>query len=83
MSNSLFSTTAAQPRTLLTENEVAAIIGMSVHWLRRMRWQGGGIPFVRMNPLSKRGAIRYHLRDVEAFKASLPLRHSTSEQVHQ
>jgi hypothetical protein len=41
---------------LMTEKETAAMVGMSVHWLRRKRWEGGGIPFVK---LSERGAVRY------------------------
>jgi len=41
---------------LMTEKETAALVGMSVHWLRRKRWEGGGIPFVK---LSERGAVRY------------------------
>jgi hypothetical protein len=30
---------------LMTEKETAVMVGMSVHWLRRKRWEGGGIPF--------------------------------------
>lgn len=41
---------------LMTEKETALMVGMSVHWLRRKRWEGGGIPFVKM---SARGAVRY------------------------
>ena len=41
---------------LMTEFETAAKLGMSVHWLRRKRWQGGGIPFIKM---TDGGAFRY------------------------
>ena len=41
---------------LMTEKETALMVGMSVHWLRKKRWEGGGIPFVKM---SERGAVRY------------------------
>lgn len=41
---------------LMTETETAAMIGMSVHWLRKKRWEGGGIPFVKM---TRHGAVRY------------------------
>lgn len=41
---------------LMTERETAAMVGMSVHWLRRKRWEGGGIPFIKM---SAGGAVRY------------------------
>jgi hypothetical protein len=32
------------------------MVGMSVHWLRRKRWEGGGIPFIKM---TQGGAVRY------------------------
>ena len=41
---------------LMTEKETAVMVGMSVHWLRRKRWEGGGIPFIKM---SEKGAVRY------------------------
>ncbi len=63
---------------LLNEHEVAAVIGMSVSWVRRMRWAGGGIPFVRMNPTAPRGAVRYRSEDVDKF-VSDNQRRSTSE----
>jgi predicted DNA-binding transcriptional regulator AlpA len=58
---------------LLKESEVAKTIGLSVHWLRRMRWSGGGIQFIKFD-----GAVRYRREDVEAFIASR-LRKSTSD----
>jgi hypothetical protein len=50
--------------TLLKESEVAVMIGLSVHWLRRMRWAGGGIPYIK---LSDHGAVRYRNEDVDKF----------------
>ena len=50
---------------LLNEKEVAALIGMSVHWLRRKRLTGGGIPFLKM---SDNGAVRYEEEAVETYK---------------
>lgn len=50
--------------TLLKEREVAALINMSVHWLRRKRSEGGGIPYEK---LGERGAVRYREEDVRAF----------------
>lgn len=41
---------------LMTETETAGMVGMSVHWLRRKRWEGGGIPFIKM---TRGGAVRY------------------------
>lgn len=61
---------------LLNEKEVSELIGMSVHWLRRKRWSGGGIPFCK---LGERGAVRYRPEDVEAFIVN-KVRKSTSDQ---
>ena len=49
---------------LMTEKQTAAMLGMSVHWLRRKRWEGGGIPFVK---LSERGAVRYTEETVQQY----------------
>lgn len=61
---------------LLNEKEVSKLIGMSVHWLRRKRWSGGGIPYCK---LGERGAVRYRSSDVEEFIAG-KVRKSTSDQ---
>jgi len=50
---------------LLNEKEVAKLIGMSVYWLRRCRWVGNGIPYVKMDGVC--GSVRYRREDVEAF----------------
>jgi len=60
---------------LLREQDVAELIGMSVHWLRRKRLTGGGIPFIK---ISDHGAVRYEPAAVEAYKSSR-VRRSTSE----
>ncbi len=60
---------------LLNENEVAEQIGMSVHWLRRKRVTGGGIPFLKLS--DGKGAVRYDQRAVDAFMQSR-VRRSTS-----
>lgn len=60
---------------MLNEKDAAELIGMSVHWLRRKRWSGGGIPFVKM---SDGGAVRYRQEDVELYIANR-IRKSTSE----
>ncbi len=54
---------------LLNEKEVAEQIGMSVHWLRRKRITGGGIPFLKMSDGAK-GGVRYETEAVETFKRS-------------
>ena len=49
---------------LLREDEVAKLLDVSVHWLRRMRCLGCGLKFVK---LSQHGAVRYRKIDVESF----------------
>ena len=64
--------------TLLTEQEVAHMINLSVHWLRRKRWSGGGIPYLKMSD-GPGGAVRYRLEDVVAYNNSR-IKRSTSDQ---
>ena len=51
---------------LLTEKEVAELLGMSVAWLQRQRWAGVGIPYtkhgraVRYEPQALRTWINQH-----------------------
>ena len=54
---------------LLKESEAAKLIGLSVHWLRRKRWSGGGIPFIKIAD-GPGGAVRYRREDVDAFITS-------------
>jgi hypothetical protein len=61
---------------MLKEQEVAERINMSVHWLRRKRWAGGGIPYLKM---AEGGAERYRAEDVELFLSS-KMKRSTSDQ---
>jgi len=60
---------------LMTEKETAQMVGMSVHWLRRKRWEGGGIPFIKM---SRHGAVRYS-EDVVQEYLEAHFRTSTSD----
>jgi len=62
---------------LLDEQEAASLTGMSVHWLRRKRWAGGGIPFIKIGDGPK-GAVRYKREDVEGF-VNDRVRRSTSD----
>lgn len=34
---------------LLNEKEAAEILGLSVHWMRRARWEGTGPEFIKLN----------------------------------
>ncbi len=63
---------------LLKEEEVARLTSMSIFWLRRKRWSGGGIPFIKIGG-GERGAVRYRLEDVDAYVVDR-LRKSTSDQ---
>ena len=58
---------------LLREQEVAELLGMSIHWLQRKRWEGGGIPFVKLP-----GAVRYRRKDVDEY-INCRIRRSTSD----
>ena len=47
---------------LLSEKKAAEIIGLSEAWFQRKRWQGGGIPYVKIGR-----AVRYRESDLTAF----------------
>ena len=64
---------------LINEKLAAEKIGLSVHWLRRKRWSGGGIPFIKV---ADGGAVRYRVADIDAY-VDARLRKSTSEAVTQ
>jgi hypothetical protein len=48
--------------TLLTESEVAEIIGKSLSHLRQQRARGVGIPFIKLG-----ASVRYTLEDIIDF----------------
>lgn len=58
---------------LLKEREVAQFLNLKVATLRRWRWSGRGLPFLKLG-----GAVRYELADIEAFKEA-SRRASTSD----
>lgn len=62
-------------RINLDEFQAAKLINCSVHKLRRDRWSGGGIPFVKV---SDHGTVRYQRTDIDAYLRSR-LRTSTSD----
>lgn len=49
------------PRIPLDEFQAAKLLNCSVHKLRRDRWKGGGIPYIRLS-----GLIRYDRADLTA-----------------
>lgn len=71
------NTAGQQASALLDEHEGAELTGMSVHWFRRKRWAGGGIPFIKIGDGPK-GAVRYRREDIDAFIAAR-VRRSTSD----
>jgi hypothetical protein len=48
---------------LLTELEAAPILGVSVHWLRKKRSQGGGPPYIKYGR-----AVRYETNALLAYR---------------
>jgi hypothetical protein len=63
---------SAIPRQL-TEEQVAALLGVSVAWCQRMRWQGGGPPYRKIAR-----CVRYPEDLLREWIETHPVRHSTS-----
>jgi hypothetical protein len=61
------------PRANLDEYQAAKRLGVSVHKLRRDRWAGGGVPFLKIG-----GRIVYRSGDIDAYETSR-IRKSTSD----
>ena len=60
-------------KTIVTEKEAAPIVGMSVAWLQRKRWEGGGPPYVKYDR-----AVRYRMEDLIAWVEAHAGQKSTS-----
>lgn len=58
---------------LLSQNDVAKLLGKSTAWCERMRWQGGGPPFRKIGR-----HVRYEKRDLLNWINSHPKVTSTS-----
>ena len=63
-----------EKKGLVNESEAAKIIGMSVHWLRRKRWSGGGPEFIKVGA----SAVRYEVATLRAHMSQGKMR-STSD----
>ncbi len=50
---------------LVKEQDAATILGMSIAWLQRKRWEGGGPPYVKFDR-----AVRYRESDLNAWIAA-------------
>jgi predicted DNA-binding transcriptional regulator AlpA len=68
--------TAHMPARLLTDVQVAEIVGLAPATLRKMRLASGGPPFRKIG-----SAVRYELHEVEAWIRSRPLCTSTAHAV--
>lgn len=51
---------------LLTEKQLAPILGLSVHTIRKMRYERRGPPFVRLG-LGAKAKVRYNLKEVKKW----------------
>jgi predicted DNA-binding transcriptional regulator AlpA len=65
---------SSAPEALLTDREVAGITRRKRSTLQKDRMRGDGIPFIRLGRL-----VRYRASAVDAWIASRPTFHSTSE----
>jgi excisionase family DNA binding protein len=63
----------APDAALFAEDTVAHLIGKSKAKLQRDRWEGGGIPFLKMGR-----SVRYRKSDVLEWLAQFELKQSTS-----
>ncbi len=59
---------------LLTEQDAAPILGMSIAWLQRKRWEGGGPPYVKFDR-----AVRYRESDLNAWIEARICRNTSDE----
>jgi excisionase family DNA binding protein len=59
---------------LLTTQEAAAVLGVSMSFLERDRWAGAKIPFIKIGSRS----VRYRQADLDAY-ISHRVKHSTSQ----
>jgi hypothetical protein len=66
------SAISAIPRQL-TEEQVAMLLGVSVAWCQRMRWQGGGPPYRKIAR-----CVRYPEDLLREWIETHPVRSSTS-----
>ena len=57
---------------LLSEKQAAPILGLSVAWLQRKRWEGGGPPYIKYGR-----AVRYKKSELLAFIEAHSRRHTS------
>ena len=46
----------------MTESDAAEYLNLAVSTLRRWRWAGRGVPFIKIG-----GAVRYDLQDLDGY----------------
>lgn len=49
-------------KKLISQKEVAEILGVTEAWLEKMRYNGGGIPYCKIGR-----AVRYQISEVYAY----------------
>jgi predicted DNA-binding transcriptional regulator AlpA len=57
---------------LLCEKQAAPILGLSVAWLQRKRWEGGGPPYIKYGR-----AVRYRKSELLAYIEAHSRRHTS------
>lgn len=62
---------------LFDQKTLSIVLGFSLKWFERKRWEGEGIPFIKIG--GKRGNVRYKKSDVLAFLEKQKIRQSTSD----
>ena len=65
------------PDRLISEQEVADILGLSKAWCQRKRWEGGGPPYIKFDR-----AVRYRKSELLAWIEARAGRRSTSDPGH-
>jgi predicted DNA-binding transcriptional regulator AlpA len=51
-----------QDNDLLNQAQLAALLGKSEYWVERCRWDGSGVPYVKIGR-----SVRYRRSDVDKF----------------
>jgi hypothetical protein len=51
---------------MLREKDAARILGVSVYWMQRARWAGGGPQYIKLGTTPK-AAVRYLAEDLEDY----------------
>lgn len=64
---------AADAPAYLNEKQLAQRLNMSLKWVQKKRWQGGGVPYCKFD----NGSIRYPLDEIERYERESLRRHTS------